>query len=246
MILKTEAIVLKSFDFRETSRIATFFTKDYGKVKGILKGIRKDHKKFGSHIDKFSVNDIVYYHSRHSDLHLVSHCDLKNFYFPIREDLKRSLAANYLLELVEGLLPAEEPNRDIYQLMLDYLESLQSIGDINRLVYVLQIKLLLLSGFKPHLDSCLKCGKKIHGKAKFSVHLGGLVCLNCNLPEATFTVISSGTVSSILHIERNDWPISLKLGLSPSCKRELKYVLNNFLVFHLGRKIKTEKFIHGT
>ena len=37
MIVKTEGIVLKSFDFRETSRIATFFTRDFGKVKGVLK-----------------------------------------------------------------------------------------------------------------------------------------------------------------------------------------------------------------
>ena len=56
MIVSTEGIVLKSFDYRETSKIATFFTKQYGKVKGVLKGIRKDPKKFGSHIDQFSVN----------------------------------------------------------------------------------------------------------------------------------------------------------------------------------------------
>src|SRR3989338_2370005 len=66
MILKTEAIVLKSFAFRETSRIATFFTKDYGKVKGVLKGIRSNPRKFGSYLDKFSVNDIVYYQYRRS------------------------------------------------------------------------------------------------------------------------------------------------------------------------------------
>jgi len=89
MILQTEAIVLKTMDFRETSRIATFFTKDYGKVKGVLKGIRKDHKKFGSNVDKFSVNDIVYYQYRNSDLHLISQCDLRNYFFPIRQDLKK-------------------------------------------------------------------------------------------------------------------------------------------------------------
>ena len=72
MIVTTQVIVLKSFDFRETSRIETFFTKDHGKLKGILKGIRKDHRKFGSSVDKFSVNDIVYYHHRNSDVHLVS------------------------------------------------------------------------------------------------------------------------------------------------------------------------------
>lgn len=63
MIVQAQGIVLKTFDFRETSRIATFFTKEYGKIKGVLKGIRKDMKKFGSSVDRFSVNHLVYYTS---------------------------------------------------------------------------------------------------------------------------------------------------------------------------------------
>ena len=108
MIIKTEGIVLKTIDLRETSRIAFFFTRDHGKVKGVLKGIRKDPKKFGSHIDKFSVNEIVYYQYRNSDIHLVSQCDLKQFFFPVRQDYKRNIAANYMLELVNIIMPTEE------------------------------------------------------------------------------------------------------------------------------------------
>src|SRR6185436_12398551 len=116
-IVKTQAIVLKSFDFRETSRIATFFTKEFGKMSGILKGIRTDPKKFGSSLDRFSINDIVYYQHRNSDLHLVSHCDLRQFFFPVRQDLKKSLAASYILELINAIMPPEEKNEDIYQLI---------------------------------------------------------------------------------------------------------------------------------
>ncbi len=243
MIIKTEGIVLKSFDFRETSRIATFFTKDHGKVKGILKGIRKDHKKFGSHIDRFTVNEIIYYHSSRSELHLVSHCDLKQFFFPIRQDYKRSLAANYALELVDAIMPVEQANLEIYQLILDYLTSLETIRDIDKLVHVFQIKILLLSGFSPHLDSCVKCNKKILGQARFILSSGGLVCPNCPSTETSFSLISKGTVASILHIERNNWANSVSLGLTLTVKKELKYTLNNFLTYHLERKIKTAKYL---
>jgi DNA repair protein RecO (recombination protein O) len=89
MIVKTEGIVLKTVDLRETSCIATFLTRDFGKVKGVLKGIRKDPKKFGSSVEKFSVNDIIYYQYRDSDLHLVSHCDMKDFFSGLRRQLCR-------------------------------------------------------------------------------------------------------------------------------------------------------------
>jgi len=243
MIAQTEAIVLKSFDFRETSRIVTFFTQNYGKVKGILKGIRKDSKKFGSSVDKFSLNDIVFYHHRNSDLHLVSQCDLKNYFFPIRQDLKRTLAASYILELVDAIMPVEEPNEDVYRMMLEYFASLESEQDISKLVHIFQIKILLLSGFRPHLDSCMRCQKRVAGKAGFSAQLGGLVCKDCAGGDADLMPISQGTVASILHVEKSNWSACLRLGISAPIKKELKHILNNFLVFHLERHLKASRYL---
>ncbi len=243
MIHSTEGIVLKTFDLRETSRIATFFTKDCGKIKGVLKGIRKDSRKFGSSIDKFSVNGIIYYEYRHSDLHLVSQCDLKQFFFAIRQDYKRNIAANYMLELVDTVMPLEHPNKRVYRLMLNYLSSLEAIDDIDRLVHIFQIKILLLSGFRPHVDACVKCRRKVEGKARFSLRAGGLICSHCPTTETNFTMISKGTIASILHIEQNDWAKSLRLGLTITARKELKYVLNNFLVYHLGKNIRSAKYL---
>ena len=205
MIRKTEGIVLRAFDLRETSRIVTFLTKDHGKIKGVLKGIRKDHKKFGSNVDKFSVNDIVYYWHANSELHLVGQCDLKEFFFPIRQDIKRTLAAQYVLELVDVLMPLEEENREVYQLMLGYLRTLQSIADVSKLVHIFQIKILQLSGFRPHIDSCLKCDKRIAGHVRFSRHLGGLICADCKAADSSATPISKGAIASILHVEKSNW-----------------------------------------
>ena len=243
MIRNAEAIVLKSFDFRETSRIVTFLTREHGKIKGILKGIRKDYKKFGSSVDRFSINDIVYYWHRTSEIHLVGQCDLKAYYFPIRKDLKRTLAASYMLELVDAIMPLEEENAHVYRLVLDYLQSLEAFPDVSKLVHIFQIKMLLLSGFQPHLDSCLLCGKTIKTRARFSVSSGGLICLTCPISEETVSIISQGAVATLLYIERNDWPKCLRLGLGEGIKKELKFILNNFLVFHLERRLKSEKFL---
>jgi DNA repair protein RecO (recombination protein O) len=243
MIVHTEGIVLKTFDFRETSRIATFFTKDHGKVKGVLKGIRKDFRKFGSSVDTFSVNDIVYYQYSRSDLHLISQCDLKQFFFSARQDYKKNVAANYTLELVDTVMPPEYPNRKVYSLMLDFLGSLEGAVDIDKLVHIFQIKVLLLSGFRPHIDACLKCRRKIEGRARFSMKSGGLICFECPTSETNFVMVSRGTVASMLHIEQSHWPASLRLGLTDTVRKELKYVLNNFLVYHLGRKIRSARYL---
>jgi DNA repair protein RecO (recombination protein O) len=243
MIAKTEGIVLKSFDFRETSRIATFLTKDFGKVKGVLKGIRKTPGKFGSSLDRFSVNDIVYYQYRNSDIHLVSQCDMKVFFNGLRQDLKRMTAASYASELLDALVVSEEENFQIYELMQNYLSSLQTVKDVSKLVHIFQIKVLLLSGFRPHLDSCVRCEKRISGQTRFSLPLGGLVCSSCKVPSGSLIPISRGTVASILHIEESPWPQVLRLGMTEPIKKELKYVLNHFLVFHLERHLRSTRYL---
>jgi DNA repair protein RecO (recombination protein O) len=243
MIVHTEGIVLKTFDLRETSRIACFFTKEFGKVSGVLKGIRTDPKKFRSSLTNFSLNDIVYYRYRNSDLHLVSQCDLKDFFFPIRQDLKRTLAASYMAELIYVVMPTEEENLEVYQLILDFLNSLQGEEDINQLVHMFQIKMLALSGFRPTLDACVKCKKTITAKVRFSLKDGGLVCPTCPAADPEEYWVTPGTVASILHVERNSWAACRRLKLTTNIKKELKYVLNNFLVFHLGRKLKSARFV---
>ncbi len=243
MIAKTEGIVLKSFDFRETSRIATFLTKDYGKVKGVLKGIRKDSRKFGSSLERCSINTIVYYQYRNSDIHLVSQCDMKEYFHGFRQDLKRMTAASYACELLDALVVSEDANLEIYALMQNFLNNLQHTKDISKLVHIFQIKILQLCGFRPHLDSCVRCEKKIIGQSRFSLPLGGLVCHVCKAPPDSLVSITTGTVASILHIEQSPWPEVLRLGLSGRIKEELKYVLNHFLVFHLDRHLRSTKYL---
>ncbi len=47
----------------------------------------------------------------------------------------------------------------------------------------------------------------------------------------------------MLHIEKNKFINGMKLGLTNTARKELKYILNNFLVYHLGKKIKAERFL---
>ncbi len=50
-IISTEAVVLRSMDHRETSKLAFFFTRSHGSVIGVLKGIRKNPSKFHTTLD---------------------------------------------------------------------------------------------------------------------------------------------------------------------------------------------------
>ncbi len=243
-IHKTEAIVLKRRDFRETSLIADFYTLDFGKLSGLLKGIKEEPEKFASTVEPFSYNEIIFYKKRNSGLHLVSQCDLKNNFNTLRLNIDKVALASLMMELIEVVMPAEDKNEDLFRLAQEALPELEISQNPDKIITIFKIKMLALSGFKPHLDSCLACGNKILGQAKFSLSLGGLLCSGCIKKDVNSRSIFRGTVATILHIEKNEFKSNLNLGMNPQIKKELDLILNSFLNFHLERDFKSQKVLN--
>lgn len=242
-IQKTEAIVLRRIDFRETSLIADFYSRDFGKVSGILKGIRTDPRKFASNIELFSHNEIIFYQKRNSSLHLVSHADKKNNFDPIRLNIVKSTMASYMMELLNAVMPHEDTNSEVFDLTLGCLQELAATDNPDKIGTIFKIKMLVLSGFKPHFDSCISCGKQLYEQSKFSLMLGGLLCAQCWPKDLASRSIFRGTVATILHIERNSMKNSLNLGMNPQIKKELAIILNAFLNFHLEKELKSQRVL---
>ena len=243
-IHKTEAIVLKRRDFRETSLIADFFTRDFGKLSGILKGIRTEPKKFASSVEPFSFNEIIFYKKINSSLHLVSQCDSRDNFDRVRQDIIRSGMSSFMMELLDAVMQPEDKNEEIFDLTLSCLSELKAIYNPHKIMTIFKIKMLALSGFKPHFDSCVSCGGRILGQSKFSLMLGGLLCPECFPKDLSSRIIFRGTVASILHIEKNDFKNNLNLGMNPQIKKELDIILNAFLNFHLERELKSPKVLN--
>jgi len=240
-IQRAEAIVLNKWDFRETSLIANFYTRQFGKISGLLKGIRGEPQKFASSLEIFSYNEIIFYEKASSGLQLVTQADLKDNFGGLRADILRISAASTIVELLNAIVPPQEKNEDIFDLALECLKELKSCEKPEKISAIFTIKILALSGFKPHLDSCVSCGARIDGQSKFSFALGGLLCLKCQAKDLKSRSIFRGTVATILHIERNDFKSNLNLGLNPQIKKELNMILNSFLNYHLEKELKSVK-----
>lgn len=241
MICSTPAFLLKSYDFRETSKIAIFFTKDFGKIKGILKGIRKDPKKFSTILALLSLNHLIFYKKRVSEIHLVSQCDVLDDFDLISGGLKSFGFSSFVAELVDSLLPLEDPHLEVFDLIFDFLNSLKSAPWDTRLVF--EIKILALSGFRPHLDSCVVCDSKISKEAYFSHARGGLLCSRCLFHDKHAEQILQGTVATILYVERSSWQNCLRLNMLTPVRKQLDKVLDCFIQFHVGKILKSTKVI---
>lgn len=174
-IRTTEAIVLKTLSFRDTSLIATVYTKDFGKVQGLAKGIkdrcaRKD-SRFFCYLEPLTLNKIVYYEKSHSGLHLLTQSDLLNQFQRIRQDLRKLAAASFMLELVHKGTQLEDINKGIFELLNNSLNFLcEEENNLSGIVLFFETEFLRLSGLMPRpeeLKSSMTDFIRIHIDAEF-------------------------------------------------------------------------------
>ena len=114
-IIKTKAVVIKKLDYGDTSKIATFFTEDFGKISAIIKGARSPKSKMGSVVDILNTVQIVYYKKESREIQLISQADLINHYSRIKEDLDKLKYASAVAELLLNLILDDEAHPKLYK-----------------------------------------------------------------------------------------------------------------------------------
>jgi DNA repair protein RecO (recombination protein O) len=183
MIVKSEAIVLRSIKYRETSRIVTFYTKAFGKIGGIVKGARTAKNGLGAALQPMSHVGLVLYKKEGRDLHAVSQCDLLTPFRSLAEELPRMAAGMAIIELVGNIAHEEEENVALFDLILNSLSAADAAsGDPAEQFFKFEVQLAGILGFKPVFDQCVSCGKAVpdtNAEILFELERGGPLCSNC-------------------------------------------------------------------
>jgi len=60
VVHKTSAIVIHSLDYGESDRIVTFYSSDFGKIKGIAKGARRSKIRFSNALEPRRYCNIIF------------------------------------------------------------------------------------------------------------------------------------------------------------------------------------------
>jgi DNA repair protein RecO (recombination protein O) len=244
-VTKTLAFVLKTQDYRDTSLLAYFYTRDFGKIHGIVKGIRDTRARFGSTLEPFSLNEILFYKRRRGgDLHQVTQIDLVDSFVPVREDLERLAYASYFADLLNEWLEIEEPNPAIFDLMRESLSFLASGASPKRAARIFEIKLCEQLGLMPQIGECAVCGVKTPEPAYFNTALGGIHCRDCG-PSARVSSlpVSRGALNFLEHVRRSEVSELSRVKVSQEVGEDLEKVLRRFVDYHLTHPLKTVSFL---
>ena len=122
---KSEAILLKAYNWSESSRTVVFFSVDYGRIALVDKGGRSMKSRRGR-ILPFARMEISFYHSQKETSGYVREIELiEAFSFEDNGSLGRLAYASAASELLNLLLPEEEPQQLLYHYFASFLKLVE-------------------------------------------------------------------------------------------------------------------------
>lgn len=122
MIVKTDAIVLNSMRFGDTSKIVWVYTKEYGKVSIIAKGAVSLKNKYGGSLEPLSYISLIFYKKYNiNTLQTLKETDLIIPFNNIFANYIGLICGRICCEFLKNTQPDNLQSIEIFELTKDYL-----------------------------------------------------------------------------------------------------------------------------
>jgi len=246
---RTPAIVIKATDFGESDRIVHFFTREFGRVRGVAKGAKRSLRRFIGSLEFLAYVDLRFFEKKTADLVRVETATLRGQFAGIRADLEKLSEASVLVEIIAFATGEHEPHRPLFDALvrglslIDGLEGWEKAGPgVSRL---LETRLLSLLGFEPELAACVACRKPIADipRPAFSIARGGVLCTGCGAGERELLPVGRDTLGLLAQGLRADIDLLPRFAWTPRTAREAARLLHPFAQAQLGRELRSLRFL---
>lgn len=231
-------LVLKNKPYKENDMLVWIYTRTYGKMALIARGVKKLKSKNAPACQTITLGDYLF--TPKKGLSLLIKGSPIDYFRHIKEDIELEAYASYFIEYVYRYLPDNDPDMECFDNLLLALKYLNS-GYNPRLVYLLFNAYILKSmGCALEVEQCCVCGN-MKGIAGVSISGGGFVCQNCiGIYDLPLTI---DVLKGFRYINKCDLQNIDLLKLEEEVISELIKIMNAYIDEFTGLVFKSRKFI---
>ena len=236
----TDALVLRTVDFSETSLIVTLYTRQFGKIEALAKGGRRLKGSFESSLDILARNSVVFIQKRGDSLDLLTESKLLRRFRVHAKNLAGTFGGYYVAELVNGFTAVHDPMPTLYDLTIKVLNQLEAGRLVMRTLTRFEGRLLQLLGHAPSLWNCVDCGTPVSRESKdrivFGTLDGGVLCPDCLSGHRQTLAVTPETLDGwealMNPLDRSEeWK---RIPLSPKTLGAIRRLANQYICSLLG------------
>lgn|SRR6266699_3073780 len=233
---ESEAIVLRTYPFRESDLLVTLFTRVEGKVRGVARAAKKSRRRFGGALEPLTYIKVAYEDRERQELARLDACEVLDSPLTSEVSYPRAVALGHVAELLDELLPDREANDAVFRLALSVLAQLRG-QDFWVPVTYFDLWLARLMGYLPELSECLACGRALNGsRAFFHALADGLMCPeHKRLASSEISAESRKLAARMLRVPLS----SVNAPTSQKSAADLRKFLLQTLERHIEKKLVT-------
>jgi DNA repair protein RecO (recombination protein O) len=185
-VLTSEAVVLRTWPVQEADLIVSFFTRDYGRIKGIAKFALKSRKRFGGALEPMTLARAWFAERPRQELVRLDQLEILRSPLSAPVDAARLAALSFFAEVLDESLPEHDPQDAVYRLLVSVLDQTraaqsemaqpQPSGPWMALTYF-SLWMTRLMGLLPDLAHCIVCGEALQAaEVSFNSFADGFFC----------------------------------------------------------------------
>jgi DNA repair protein RecO (recombination protein O) len=184
-VLTSEAVVLRTWPLRESDLIVSFFTRDYGRLKGVAKAALKSRKRFGGALEPMTMARAWFVERPRQELVRLDQLEIVRSPLSTPVDHVRLAVLSYFAELIDEALPEHDPYETVFRLLVSVLEQTivgksdvtSEIGQPWMPLTYFSLWMTRLMGLLPDVTRCIACGEALRpAEISFSSYSDGLFC----------------------------------------------------------------------
>jgi len=159
MVVKTEGIIIRETPVSENDKFLTVLTPELGKISVYANGVRNIKSPYLNTSQLLCYNEFMLTEKK-GKLWLKEIASIERFE-PLRSDIELFTLTQYFMEVVNDVCMDEEPENDMYNLILNVLVLLcKNTIPVRQVKGIFELRTALYNGFMPELNSCGNCGKR--------------------------------------------------------------------------------------
>ncbi|MFC2088796.1 DNA repair protein RecO, partial [Calditrichota bacterium] len=178
-LIKTEAIVIKSMNWRDTSKIVSLYTREAGRIDVIAKGVRRKNHPHGSFLESLNHLETVIYISEKRELQNLGNTSQLNSFYKIRQDLNKTSFGLAILEIVNLFFSPGETDVVFFDFLISQINALNESSHPQVVFWFFILKISSYLGFKPRFENCQICKKLKDEDYYFQVSSGAAYYKEC-------------------------------------------------------------------
>jgi DNA repair protein RecO (recombination protein O) len=241
-VLTSEAVVLRTWPMHEADLIVSFFTRDYGRMRGVAKAALKSRKRFGGALEPMTLARAWFAERPRQELVRLDQLEILRSPLSTPVDQTRMSVLSFYAEVLDEALPERDPQDAVFRLLVSVLEQTTAVqSEIIQpwmpLTYF-SLWMTRLMGLLPDIAHCIVCGEALHAaEVSFSAYSDGLFCgLHRN--------------GSATALSADSWQLAQRMLRAPASSfaaeawtrkrgQDLRRFTLQTLERHLERKLKT-------